>query len=35
MIKRIFIALTLILTCSACGSSQKNCDAYGSLTITE
>ena len=32
MTKKIFIVLTLILTCSA---SQKNCDAYGSLTITE
>ena len=29
MIKKIFIVLTLILICGACGSSQRNCDAYG------
>ena len=35
MTKKILIILTLILTCSACATSQKNCDAYGSLTTTE
>ena len=35
MTKRIFIALVLILTCSACGSSKEHCDAYGSLATTE
>jgi hypothetical protein len=35
MTKRIFIVLTLTLIFTACGSSQRNCDAYGSLTITE
>ena len=35
MTKKIFIVLTLTLIFTACATSQKNCDAYGSLTITE